>query len=338
MMRYLQFSFSIAALLWLLAACGNGSGNTPATKINTAAPPNVQVPAFDADSAFAFVQRQVAFGPRITGTAPHRRCADWLLARLRAAGATVVEQPFTATVAGSKVQARNIIAQWHPDRKQRIMLSAHYDSRHVADRDSIAANKTKPVPGANDGASGVAVLLEVARALQAKDPGMGVDVMLWDAEDYGNSNADDSWCQGSQYWGKNQLPKNYKAQYGILLDMVGAEGAQFTQEGYSRQYANRVLTTVWQTAHRLGYGGYFLFAPDNELIDDHLYINQLAGIPTIDIIHRDLATSDFFAHHHRLSDDMRNIRKETLQAAGHTLLQVVYEEGARLQLQAGAKK
>jgi hypothetical protein len=338
MMRLSSNPFLLAAALWLLAACSNGSGSTNTGKPKTDSPPvhAVQAPAFNADTAFALVERQLAFGPRITGTPAHRRCADWFIARLRAAGATVQDQPFAANVGGNKAPGRNIIAQFHADRKVRVMLSAHYDSRHVADRDSIPANKTKPVPGANDGASGVAVLLEIARTLAAKDPGIGIDIMLWDAEDYGSSGSDDSWCQGSQYWARNMLPKNYKAQYGILLDMVGADGAQFTQEGYSRQFAAGVLANVWQTAHRIGYGGYFLFAPDGELIDDHLHLNQIAGIPTIDIIHRDLNTSDFFAHHHRVTDDIRNIRRETLKAVGQTLLEVIYQEGARAQ--ATAKK
>ncbi len=327
-MHFVKYALCVALLT--LGACGSGTNTT--TDKNPIQKPQVQpvqAPPFNPDSAYTYVLQQLAFGPRVAGTPAHTRCADWLQRELTRRGATVLQQQWPETLPFGKVTGRNIVAQFYPQHTRRILLSAHYDTRHIADRDANAANKTKPVPGANDGASGVAVLLEVARVLQSKDPGIGVDIMLWDLEDYGESaRGDESWCLGSRYWAQNPLPKKYRAEFGILLDMVGAEGAQFTQEETSRKYAGPILTQVWQTAHRLGYGGYFLFAPDTEIMDDHVPLNETAGIPTIDIIHRNLEGGDFFAHHHRMSDDINQIRKETLQAVGHTVVEVIYQTGA----------
>lgn len=319
---------AILLLFISLVSCGSKNGQTNTDSSQKKVSINVTVPELNADTAFRYVQKQIDFGYRITGTDAHTKCSRWIVTKLTAAGAKVTEQKFPAIVNEKQVEGRNIVAQFFPEHKKRIMLSAHYDTRNIADRDPIAANHTKPVPGANDGASGVGVLLAIADAIHEKDPGVGIDLFFWDAEDYGGNGVDESWCQGSQYWAHHPNIKNYTPRYGILLDMVGADGAQFTQEGFSRQYAQPVLTKIWQTAHRIGQGGYFLFAPDNDMIDDHLYLNKVAGIPTIDIIHRDLNTNDFFMHHHRVTDDMKNIRKETLKAVGQTLLQVLYEEGA----------
>ena len=194
-------------------------------------------------------------------------------------------------------------------------------------------NTSRPILGANDGGSGVGVLLEIARNINLKNPKIGVDIIFFDAEDYGqpeNSNyplMQDSWCLGSQYWSKNPHKANYFARYGILLDMVGAKDATFRHEQISFYYASSILQKVWRKANRLGFGKYFVFENAQQIVDDHLYVNQITGIPTIDIIEYDPATeSNFNKHWHTHRDDMKNIDKETLNAVGQTILDVIYHE------------
>ena len=284
-------------------------------------------PDFQADSAYFFIEKQLSFGPRIPNTQGHKRCASWIIETFKRFKADVVVQAVTVTkYDGVPLSIQNIIASYNPQNKQRILLSAHWDSRPIADADSI--NREKPIPGANDGASGVAVLLEIARQLSIQVPGIGVDLVCWDAEDLGVSQEENSYCLGSQYWVKNPHIQGYKAKYAINLDMVGATGATFTQEGFSKQYAQQTLDYVWQIAHHLGYGQYFLFKTDSEVLDDHYYLNTLANIPTIDIIHRDLNSGGFFPHWHTQQDGIQAISKETLKAVGQTVLEVLYQEGS----------
>jgi Zn-dependent M28 family amino/carboxypeptidase len=226
---------------------------------------------------------------------------------------------------------KNIIASFSPEKNNRVALFAHWDSRHIADHDT--ENQSSPILGANDGGSGVGVLIELARQFSKKNPKIGVDIILFDAEDYGqpeNSNyplMQDSWCLGSQYWSKNPHKANYFARYGILLDMVGAKDATFRHEQISFYYASSILQKVWRKANRLGFGKYFVFENAQQIVDDHLYVNQITGIPTIDIIEYDPATeSNFNKHWHTHRDDMGNIDKETLNAVGQTVLDVIYHE------------
>jgi Peptidase family M28 len=318
------------AILMLPLALGVGSCddkpavNTPPEQL----PENVTVPAFSADTAYALVAKQVSFGPRVVGQPGHKACGDWLVQSLKAYGAGVTEQQPTITKPLGKLPIRNIIASYYTERTRRIMLMAHWDTRPEADNDPDKKNHRKPIPGANDGGSGVGVLLELARILHTNDPGVGVDLFFWDAEDLGQTDVQDSYCLGAQYWSRNPVPAGYKPAYGILLDMVGAKGAQFTQEANSEQYAKGVLNNVWQTAHRLGYGQYFLFQKDAGILDDHYYVNTLAGIPSIDIIHRDPKGDGFFPQWHTLGDDMSQISTETLKAVGQTITAVVWYDGA----------
>ncbi|MBU1821929.1 MAG: M28 family peptidase, partial [Bacteroidetes bacterium] len=208
----------------------------------------------------------------------------------------------------------------------------HWDSRPFADEDST--RKTQPVPGANDGASGVGVLLEIARVIHAASskPDIGLDLMFFDAEDWGNSEvAGDEFggfCLGSRYWAENRHIPNYTAYFGVLLDMVGAKGATFPKEGYSTRNANEVVRTVWNTASKLGYSNYFLDQQGPAITDDHVPVNQIAKFPMIDIIHtrvNDLSRT-FFDDWHTTGDTMENIDRNTLKAVGQTLLQVLYNE------------
>lgn len=290
-------------------------------------------PVFNQDSAYRFVEKQVAFGARVPNSAAHKACGDYLVAQLKGYGLEVTEQHFTPTTYdGKKLNARNIIATFNPKASKRILLTSHWDSRPFADQDS-AASKT-PVLAANDGASGVGVLLEIARVLAASGGklNLGVDIILFDAEDWGSSgNATDKfsgYCLGSQYWAANQHVPGYTAYFGILLDMVGAKGATFPQEGYSVSMADGVLRNVWDIARQLGYGAYFLDQAGPSITDDHVPVNETAKIPMIDIIHMKQNDPEhtFFDQWHTSHDTLENIDPQTLKAVGQTLIQVLFQE------------
>jgi len=294
----------------------------------------ITVPKINQDSAYAYVQQQVNFGPRIPGTKAHSACAVWMENKLRSYIPDVIVQKGVATTFDNrKYDLKNIIASYKPEKLQRILLCAHWDTRPFADRDE-GANKNKPYDGANDGASGVGVLMEIARQLSIHKPDVGVDIILFDLEDYGQPeesnfpDAKDSWCLGSQYWARNPHKAGYYAKFGILVDMVGAKGAVFPKEGTSVYFASDLVDRVWNTANALGYGSYFINAKSGAVTDDHLYINQIANIPCINIIHYDVMQSDFFEHHHRVSDNMEQIDANILGMVGQTVLQVVFEESA----------
>ncbi|MEL6255356.1 MAG: DUF4910 domain-containing protein [Bacteroidota bacterium] len=268
--------------------------------------------------------KQVAFGPRVPNTGSHINCGEWLGKFLEEKGAKVFRQTALLTAwDGTQLSSQNIIAQYNPEVKKRILLSAHWDTRPIAEMDTT--RKDKPISGANDGASGVGVLLEIARQIQAKGPAVGIDICLWDSEDYGNPGTINSYCLGTQYWAKNKHVPNYNAQFGINLDMVGAEGAQFFKEENSMVYAAGIVEKVWLSARRQGYGSYFSHVRSNAVTDDHFYISKLAGIPCIDVIDQRNGVN-FFEEWHTHGDNMSVISKETLKAVGQTVLDVIYRE------------
>ena len=309
-----------------------GCSTEPQQKTKTVLKVKIEVPTFNTDSAYAFVAKQVSFGPRVISSKGWKNCALWLEKKFKTYTSTVIVQqaPIT-TYDGKNHTLKNIIASFSPEKNNRVALFAHWDSRHIADHDT--ENQNKPILGANDGGSGVGVLLEMARQFSIKNPNIGVDIILFDAEDYGqpeNSGfpvMQDSWCLGSQYWSNNPHKQNYFAQYGILLDMVGAKNATFRHEQISFYYASNILQKVWRKASRLGFGKHFVFESATQILDDHYYVNTITGIPTIDIIEYDHATeSNFNQHWHTHKDDMDNIDKSTLNAVGQTLLEVIYTE------------
>ncbi|TAE52434.1 MAG: M28 family peptidase [Bacteroidetes bacterium] len=319
-MRYYWLLGLLAATL--LTACKEEPKKTPA--VPPVAKAAVKVPDFQADTAFAYIEKQLAFGPRVPGTSAHAQCAEWLAATFRAAGAEVMVQTASVTAYnGSKLPMKNIIASFYPEKTKRIMLTAHWDTRPIADQDSV--RKNQPIPGANDGGSGVAILLEIARHLGKDSLNVGIDLILWDVEDYGMSEVENSYCLGSQYWSRNKHKPGYQAAYAINLDMVGANGATFVKEGMSMQYAPEVVEKVWRNAERLGYGNLFTPLRSDGIIDDHVYVNTIGGIKAIDIIDQPDARG-FFEHWHTHGDDIEAISKETLKAVGQTLLEVVYRE------------
>ena len=318
--------------------CVSCSGRSRQKTVNV-----VQVPVFCADSAYAYLASQLEFGWRVPGTQGHRDCGDWLCARLQHFGAVVEEQlGETKLYDGRRIPVRNIMASFQPENTRRVLLCAHWDSRPWCDREpgaarryadcSLSPSADKPgVMGANDGASGVAVLLEVARQLQAQMPEIGIDIVFFDAEDCGapdwaDSKAVNDWCLGAQYWAKH-LPARMRADaFGILLDMVGGRRAVFMWDYLSARQARPVAEKVWSTAQALGYGHLFQNGDGGMLTDDHQYVNSLAGIPCIDIVDYDDMRGGFAESWHTAHDDLAHIDGETLQAVGQTLLQVIYNE------------
>lgn len=325
-----------AVLCLILFSCGEEKRERPAKPVAPKAEPQlkiVQTPAFNKDSAFAYVEKQVAFGPRVPNTQAHRQCAAWLGKELKRHGLEVITQEATVTAYNQeKLQIYNIMGRFRPEAKDRVMFCAHWDTRPYADRDT--ENRLKPIDGANDGASGVAVLLEMARAIagDSLQPGIGFDIVFFDAEDYGKpessmiGTSSDSWCLGSQYWSRNIPVAQYRPRYAILLDMVGAAGAVFPKEGVSMHYAPQVVNKVWALARTMGYQDYFVNYTGNQITDDHVYLNQLANIPAIDVIHYEMGRADFGSFHHTHDDNMSIIDKGTLGVVGEVMLQTIYQE------------
>ncbi len=316
--------------LLLFVSCQSNEQSTSSQKQETQ--DLIQNPFYNADSAYVFVANQVAFGPRVPNTDAHKKCGDYMVATLQRFGAEVTEQRVQLKAYNNTIlDARNIIGSFNPEQKTRIFLCAHWDSRPYSDNDTDAANYHTPVQGANDGASGVGVLLELARLMQQVPPTIGVDIILFDAEDYGRPSFDksadigDSFCLGSQYWSRNPHKEGYKPKYGILLDMVGGKNPTFLQEYFSMLYAPDVMKMVWKKAHQLGYQDYFISQPGNPVIDDHYYINKIANIPCIDIIHYSNQTG-FVDTWHTIYDTMENIDKTTLGVVGRVVTAVVYSE------------
>jgi hypothetical protein len=290
-------------------------------------------PDFNPDSAYSFVEKQVSFGPRIPNTSQHTACGNYLTAMLNDFGAQVIEQKTTVThYNGQKIPIRNIIGVYQPQKTKRVALFAHWDTRPFADQENDPTRQHQPILGADDGASGVGVLLEIARQLKMKSPNIGIDIIFLDLEDWGpaefekNPPAGDWWCMGAQYWAKNPHVANYKAAFGILLDMVGAPGATFFKEGYSVQYASNVVEKIWQTASKLGYGQWFINRKSGFITDDHVPVNENHIAPTADIINLRDSGTGFAPHWHTLNDNMSNINRATLEAVGQTIMEVIYSE------------
>jgi len=290
----------------------------------------VKVPRFDRDSALRFVADQVALGPRVPGTKAHQAGQAYLVSKLKAFGAQVMEQRFSATTYDGKTHVGfNLIGRFRPEAKRRLLLAAHWDSRPFADSPVFGGDSRQPVLGADDGASGVGVLLEVARQLQLQPVDMGVDIVFFDLEDYGDDGgASETWCLGSQYFSRN-LPYSGedRPEYGILLDMVGASGARFGREAFSMQFAGQVMDKVWHLAQAMGYGNHFLDDSVGATTDDHYFVNTIAQIPMIDIINRPLdSQTGFVPHWHTDADTLDKIDRNTLRTVGQVLLAVIYRE------------
>ena len=295
---------------------------------------NISVPVFNADSAYHYTATQVSFGPRVPGTEAHEACGNYLFNELKRFGATVVIQEATVQLQDrTPIEIKNIIGSFQPENKSRILLCAHWDSRPYADHDPNPDNWTKPIDGANDGAGACAALLEIARQVGANPPTVGIDILLFDMEDWGPPNFSSKnyhygdWCMGSDYWARQPHIPNYVARYGILLDMVSAPDAQFYKEIFSQQGASSIIKKVWESALATGYNSYFIDRNGGQIVDDHVSIINHRNIPCIDIIHYNPnSSSGFGSYWHTMEDNMNNVSKETLTAVGQTVLYVLYHE------------
>ncbi|MBL7825080.1 MAG: M28 family peptidase [Saprospiraceae bacterium] len=328
----------LSAVFWALPKCKSDQpeNNTNALKI-----PTVPVPNFSGDSAFAYVKKQVDFGPRVPGTAAHKACAAWLVESFKGFGMTVIEQPFKANTYFGTLDAVNIIAQYKPELSNRILLCAHWDSRHIADKDT--KNKDKAILGADDGGSGVAVLLELARMVNETPVNIGIDFICFDAEDLGDDrlanpnqsvmlqnpqNTDKTWCLGSQYWSQNLHKPGYTAKFGILFDMVGAIGARFPREGFSVDKATEIVNKIWGVAAELKYNDLFVNIRGGNITDDHLFVMRGTQIPTVDIIGMPKEPPTFGDHHHTHFDNLSIIDSEVMRKVGQVAATVIYRTAA----------
>lgn len=323
--------FAVISLVLLVASCGNLKKQTT----DESASLQPVGPVFCSDSAYQYCQAQCEFGPRTMNSKAHDDCEKWIISKFESFGMQVTPQKAVLKgYDGTSLNSTNIIASYRPDLTDRVLLCAHWDSRPWADNDPDEANWKTPVMAANDGASGVAVMLEIARLLSKDTLQLGVDFICFDAEDWGvpqwnEDNFDsDSWALGAQYWSTNLHKKGYRARFGILLDMVGGQGAQFYKETMSVQYANHIVEKVWRAAQVVGYGSMFPSQQGTGVTDDHISVNTKAKIPTIDIIpyYPNCEQSSFGPTWHTVNDDMEHIDKNTLQAVGQTLIQVLFSE------------
>lgn len=291
-------------------------------------------PDFNADSAYIYLQKQCDFGPRTMNSTAHDKCEKWIIQKFEQYGCKVTTQKATLNgYDGTPLRSTNIMASYNPEATTRIMFCAHWDCRPWADNDPDSTNWHKPIIAANDAASGVGVMIELARILKGSGLELGVDFVCFDAEDYGTpqwfegEDPGDTWALGAQYFANN-LPEGYAPRYGILLDMVGGVGAKFYREGMSMQYAPAIVKKVWNAARQVGYGSYFPKADGGMITDDHIPVNQTANIPCIDVIpyYPDCAQSSFGPTWHTIADNMDNIDKNTLKAVGQTMVQVLFTE------------
>jgi len=286
----------------------------------------VNVPVFNSDLAYEHIEKKIGFGPRRMNSESHELCKDWLSKMLQDLGFVVEEQTFEATAYNQELlKGTNIHGVYNPKIKERVLLCAHYDTRHIADKDTI--NQDKPIDGADDGASGVAVILEIARLITDLQIPMGLDVVFFDAEDHGSDQArqDYTWGLGSQYWAKQIIETDYEYKYGILLDMVGAKNATFRKEEFSMRSAGKVVHQIWDLADQMGKDKYFVNHEIGKITDDHRFIIEKTDIPMVDIIN--VSQSGFFGHyHHKHSDNLDIIDKKTLSAVGQVITAQIIRE------------
>jgi len=331
MKRY--WTFICATVVLLLVGCQQKQKTVIEAEYQTSAP------AFCADSAYSYAAKQCEFGPRVVGSEAHRLCGEWIAAQFERLGGRVQTQEATFTLYdGTKVKGRNIIASFASEDSTEagcgdcLMVCAHWDSRPWADNDPDEKNWHTPVMAANDGASGVGVLLELARMFGETPPPVAVELVCFDAEDCGvpqwvetDEDTEDTWCLGSQLWAKRPHVDVQKVRYAVLLDMVGSEETEFRKEGFSLRYAPSVTDKVWVAAQRMGHGKWFSYEEGGYVTDDHLPLNR-AGVMAIDIVGGNLDGSSFPATWHTVDDNMRHLSTATLQAVGETVADVIYSE------------
>jgi glutaminyl-peptide cyclotransferase len=312
---------TVAAVL--LAACGKG-GEPAAQGSRATLPPT----AFNADSAMSYVRQQMAFGARIPGTDGWRKTGDWIASRLKATADTVVEQRWDQHLStGGTIPLRNIFARFKPAAKDRVLYITHWDTRPHADEDSDPTKRKLPMPGANDGASGVALLLAVADVLKKAPPGVGVDLLFVDGEDWGKFTPDVDVLMGSQYFAQHLPSPGYKPLFGVLWDMIGDADLQIYQEVNSAEAAPEVVQRVWDQAKQFGYDNYFIPQARDRITDDHVPLIK-AGLRVIDVIDIDYGPLDSSgrpspSYHHTTLDTIDKVSAKSLKVVGDVAVALV---------------
>jgi hypothetical protein len=303
-MKCLTAHSSFLLVLTLLTACETAESFTPKT-------------SFSGARAMTYVQTQLDFGPRVPGTEPHQRAGDWIADQMRQRADTVIEQRFShVTASGDTLAMRNILARIKPGEAQRVLYVAHWDTRPISDRASNPADRATPVPGANDGASGVALLMAVADVLKQTPPTWGVDLLFVDGEDYGDFTAGRDVLIGSKYFAQNLPAPDYRPLFGVVWDMIGDANLGIYQEGHSVRRAPEIVSRVWQTAADLGYSGYFVPRVGESITDDHLPLLDV-GIRIIDVIDIE------FAAHHTPFDTIDKVSERSLQIVGDVAVRLL---------------
>ncbi|MBE0645228.1 MAG: M28 family peptidase [Bacteroidetes bacterium] len=327
MNRTRALSSIIVTLLFsmLLHACGSGKEQKDTMQSNFTPP--ASPPTFSGPRSFSLLEQQVAFGPRVPNTEAHARCLEFFIRFFDSLHVTPELQRFEITgYKGEKLALTNVIARLQPSARQRILLAAHWDSRPFADMEKDPDRSLRPIPGANDGASGVAVLLHLAEILQASPPGIGVDIVLFDGEDYGRDGDESMFCLGAKYFSASLKP-NHGTLFGILLDLVGDRDAVFPKEKLSGQYAGDIQNMIWREAARLGLSR-FSMETHSSILDDHVSLNTVAGIKTVDIIDAALVGHDKSSprrqYWHTLGDTPEQCSPEPLGDVGRLLLSIIY--------------
>jgi Zn-dependent M28 family amino/carboxypeptidase len=272
---------------------------------------------FNGDTALGYVRTFMDFGARVPGTDAHQRAGDWITAEMRQRADTVIEQVWTHTTsiarpsapAGTTLTLRNVLARFNPMAEERVLYVTHWDSRPVAEKSSAEAQRNQPTPGANDGASGVGLFLALGDVLKATPPGLGVDLLFVDGEDYGQFTPDVDVLLGSTYFASNLPSAPYQPLFGVVWDMVGSPDMRFEQEGHSVNRAPEVVERVWRTAAEMGFGNVFVPSATYEITDDHLPLLD-KGLRVIDVIHMT------YTHHHTVNDTVDKVSARSLKVAG----------------------
>lgn len=300
----------LAALLLALAACRGAESVSPQT-------------AFSGAAALAHVKTQLDFGPRIPGTEGHRRAGDWIVAQMRATADTVVVQSWNhVTARGDTLPLRNVLARFRPEVADRVLYLAHWDTRPVSDEAADPRQRTLPVPGANDGGSGVALLVALAEALKAAPPSVGVDLLFVDGEDYGDFAANQDVLIGSTYFAEHLPSADYRPLFGVLWDMIGDRDLRIPQEPNSVRGAPEVVQRVWGVADALGYGSVFVPEAGVAVTDDHIpLLNK--GLRVIDVIDLDYQSPTGESYHHTPNDTLDKVSAASLQVVGDVALTLV---------------
>lgn len=319
-----------------MVSCKSGSGDADQSQpLQGIDYTTVVIPLFNQDSAYAYTAEQLSFGYRHPGANGHEQCADYLARMMQRWCDTVIVQSFNTTLWDHRsVRGKNIIASLNIENDNRILLGAHWDSRQWADQDPEEANHRQPILGANDGASAVGTLMEMARIMSALRPDVGIDFVFFDLEDQGipafeEGYEDNSWCKGSQYWSQYPHRPYYRANYGILFDMIGVTNPRFTKEEVSRIYAPGVTNKLWNAASAMGYANIFVDVNTPAILDDHLYVNQILGIPMVDIVQNSVDCS-FYPYWHTVKDDLDAVSAESLAIVANVTMKVIYGDYSTL--------